>query len=289
MTIDLGIDRLGDRLHVKFFGTRGSVPVPDPAYLEFGGNTTCIAIYSEDRPEFVSVVDAGTGIRKFGKELREWPSYSKIQRITLAFTHFHWDHIQGFPFFDPAYDPNIQVRVMAMGMTREDKNLREIFSHQMQDRYFPVNLEDMGSKMHFVYPMQDVRVEGDAKVQVVEQDHPGGCWGYRLEMADRIIVICTDLEHRDGIDQRIVEFAKGADLLVHDAQYTSEELEKHKGWGHSSYEQAMEVAKRANVNYLVMTHHDPDHSDAFLNAREKECQAVMQNCCLAREGMKVII
>ena len=176
-----------------------------------------------------------------------------------------------------------------MGMKREDKDLREIFSHQMQERYFPVALEDMGSKMHFVYPSEDVRVEGDAKVEVVEQDHPGGAWGYRLEMADRIIVICTDLEHKDGIDERIVKFAEGADLLVHDAQYTREELEKHRGWGHSSYEQAMEVARRANVGYLVMTHHDPDHDDIFLGERERECQAIMANCCLAREGMKIIL
>ena len=289
MTIDLGIERPGDKLRLQFYGTRGSVPVPDPDFLEFGGNTTCIAIYSDERPQFVSVVDAGTGIRKFGRDLSNWASYPQIQRITMAFTHFHWDHIQGFPFFDPAYDPNIQVRVLAMGMSRAHKNLREIFSHQMQEKYFPVSLEEMGSKMHFVYPLQDVRVEGDAKVEVVEQDHPGGSWGYRLEMSDRTIVICTDVEHKDRIDPRIVEFAQGADLLVHDAQYTAAELERHKGWGHSSYDQAIEVARRAEVGFLIMTHHDPDHNDAFLRDRERECRTMMENCCLAREGMKVII
>ena len=289
MIVDLNIERSGPRLKVKFYGTRGSIPMAHPDYLEFGGNTTCIAVYSDDRPELVSVVDAGTGIRNFGRELKQWPGYDKIQRITMAFTHFHWDHIQGFPFFDPAYDPNIQVRVMAMGIGRESKNLREIFSLQMQEKYFPVSLEEMGSKMHFVYPRADVRVEGDAKVEVIEQNHPGGSWGYKLELGNRIIVICTDLEHSDGIDERIVEFVKGADLLVHEAQFTSEELLKHKGWGHSSYDQAMEVARRAGVGYLVMTHHDPDHDDTFLKDREVECQKVLTNCMLAREGMTVVV
>jgi phosphoribosyl 1,2-cyclic phosphodiesterase len=241
----------------------------------------------DDAPQVASVIDAGTGIRGFGKALKALRKYDEIDIINVVFTHFHWDHIQGFPFFDPAYDPSIQIRVMAMGVGRDFKDLKQIFSDQMQERYFPVKLEDMGADMQFVYPDSDTRLVGAANVDVIEQNHPGGSWGYRIKIEDKVIVICTDLEHGENIDMRIVEFAKGADLLVHEAQYTNEELKAHRDWGHSSYDQAMEVARLAEVGYLVMTHHDPDHDDTFLFAREMECQTVMSNCCLAREGLEI--
>ena len=289
MTIDLNLDRPGPILKLGFYGTRGSIPVAHPHFLEFGGNTTCMSLSSDDNPEAASVIDAGTGIRRFGKVLKAMPGYSDIEYINIVFTHFHWDHIQGFPFFDPAYDPSIQIRVMAMGTDREFKDLKQVFSDQMQERYFPVKLEDMGSDMQFIYPESDERLVGNARVEVIEQNHPGGSWGYRIELGGKVIVVCTDLEHGENIDMRIVDFAIGADLLVHEAQYTAKELESHRGWGHSSYEQALKVAKLADVGYLVMTHHDPDHDDAFLFAREMECQTVMPNCCLAREGMEFLL
>ena len=139
----------------------------------------------------------------------------------------------------------------------------------MQERYFPVKLEDMGADMQFIYPESDISILDQAMVSVVEQNHPGGSWGYRIELGGRVIVICTDIEHGRELDQRIIDFAQGADLLIHDAQYTEEELENHRGWGHSSYLQAIEVARRANVGFLAMTHHDPDHDDAFLRHLEK--------------------
>ena len=289
MTIDLNLNKPGPRFKFKFYGTRGSIPVAHSDFLEFGGNTTCMALTSDDIPEAASVIDAGTGIRAFGKALKAMPGYSDLEYINVVFTHFHWDHIQGFPFFDPAYDSNIQIKLMAMGADREFKDLRQIFSDQMQERYFPVKLEDMGSDMQFIYPESDSGLIGNAHVEVIEQDHPGGSWGYRIELADKVIVVCTDLEHGENIDMRIVDFAIGADLLVHEAQYTNEELKLHRGWGHSSYAQAMKVARLAEVGYLVMTHHDPDHDDVFLFAREMECQTAMSNCCLAREGMEFLL
>ena len=289
MTIDLKIDKPGPRIHFWFYGTRGSIPVPHEDFLEFGGNTTCMALQSEGALDTISVVDAGTGIRNFGRALKASKHYSSLKRVTVAFTHFHWDHIQGFPFFDPAYDSNIQVRLMAMGVGREFKDLEQIFSDQMQEQYFPVKLEDMGSDMEFVYPDQDVQIVREAHVSVIEQNHPGGSWGYRIKLDDRVIVVCTDLEHGESIDERIVDFARGADLLVHEAQFTDEQLLRHRGWGHSSYGQALEVAKRANVRFLAMTHHDPDHDDVFLKEREKECQAVFPECILAREGMEIFV
>jgi len=289
MIIDLGLKVPGPKLEVHFYGTRGSTPVANADFLEFGGNTTCVALMSDGIPDVVAILDAGTGIRQLGKDLRTSKRYAGLKRVSMLFTHFHWDHIQGFPFFDPAYDQNIQVNVLVMGVDRQNKDIRQIFSDQMQELYFPVKLDDMGSDMEFIYPDSDIRFDTNTLVTVNPHNHPGGCWGYRLEQSGRTLVFCTDVEHGDDIDMRLVEFAQGADLLIHDAQYTSEELARHKGWGHSSYDQALKVAELAGVKYLVMTHHDPDHDDKFLRERENECQAVMPNCALAREGMVFLL
>ena len=128
-----------------------------------------------------------------------------------------------------------------------------------------------------------------ATVRVIKQNHPGGSFGYRMEDNGKVFVFCTDLEHGDAALPEIIEFCKGADLLVHEAQYTAEELKVHKGWGHSSYEQALEVAEKAGVKKLAITHHDPEHNDTFLTKLEKECQKRFANCVFARENMELTV
>ena len=126
------------------------------------------------------------------------------------------------------------------------------------------------------------------RMSTIRLNHPGGSYGYRVEVFGRVIVICTDVEYEnDVIDEKVVEFARGADLLIHDAQYTNEELERYRGWGHATFDQAMEVAERAEVKLLAMTHHDPEHDDEFLASMEKKCQDRMKDCFLARQGMRV--
>ena len=157
----------------------------------------------------------------------------------------------------------------------------------MVEEYFPVQLENMGAQFNFKFYDELVfGVEGVILKNIL-QNHPGGSYGYRIEVEGRIIVICTDLEHGDTINEDIVEFARDADLLIHEAQYTDEELLTHKGWGHSSFNQAIEVAERANAKLLAMTHHDPDHDDEFLRKIEKQCQDRFKDCVLAREGMSI--
>ena len=157
----------------------------------------------------------------------------------------------------------------------------------MQDIYFPVVLEKMGAKFNFLLVENERIKYRNANIHTILQNHPGGSYGYRMEDEGKSIVICTDIEHGDTINQDIVNFSKDADLLIHDAQYTNEELEAHRGWGHSSYEQAIEVAEQANVKHLVLTHHDPDHDDDFLKKIEIKCQERFSNCELARTGLVV--
>ena len=268
---------------LKFYGTRGSLPVCNPSFQEFGGDTTCIAIHRKINDK-ISIFDAGTGIRELGRNIIK--NFPDQEDLFLAFSHFHWDHIQGFPFFEPAYNPDLFINFLVIGENRKFTNLREIFAMQMQEVYFPVVLDNMGATFKFLLHEENIVVINDAIIKTIRQNHPGGSYGYRIDVEGRVIVICTDLEHGDDINEDIVAFAKDADLLVHEAQYTTEELKTHKGWGHSSYDQAMEVAERANVKQLVMTHHDPDHDDEFLTKIEKECQDRFKDCTLARVGMQ---
>lgn len=276
-------------LQVKFYGTRGSISVSGKEYEEFGGNTTCIQIMAMDTGR-IGILDAGTGIRKLGNDFLAMDTRQKD--IFIAFSHFHWDHIQGFPFFAPAYDKNKVINILAPGEARKCEDLKDIFDVQMQDRYFPVSLDEMGATFNFLPIEKNMTVftppdNIPVKVTAVRHNHPGGACSYRYERKGIAVMVSTDIEHGDSIDENIVELARDVDLLIHDAQYTAEELKSKKGWGHSSYDQAIEVAMRANVKQLVMTHHDPDHDDAFLRTQEKLCQQKLQNCMLSREGMAI--
>ena len=274
-------------MKIKFFGVRGSLPACGPEYQRFGGNTTCLMVYRETANRIV-IIDAGTGIRNLGKKLML--EQHKQETINILFTHFHSDHIQGFPFFGPAYNPDQKIGIMVLGKQREIKDIKEIFTTPLQSEYFPVQLEAMGARFNFI-TLGDRETYYGAQVTIAPQHHkfPGGSYGLRIEDESGSLVVCTDIEHIEGIDESIVKLASNADLLIHDGQYTEEEYRQHKGWGHSSWRHAVEVAKQAQVKKLVITHHDPDHDDDFLEAMEKECQAHFPNSVFAREGMELNI
>jgi phosphoribosyl 1,2-cyclic phosphodiesterase len=272
-------------MRVKFYGTRGSIPICGPEFQEFGGNTTCVLI---DGPKRTGIFDAGTGIRELGKELVNDPNIGIDRPCFLVFSHFHWDHIQGLPFFAPAYDPSRHFVIAAIGRERYGQDIKSIFATQMQSDYFPVPLDNMGAQIDFLKTKEDFLKDGKAMARAVKHNHPGNAYSYRIEGENgKVVVFCTDIEHGDEIDERIVDLSKGADLLIHEGQYTPEELPRFKGWGHSSWEQAVEVAQRACVKRLVITHHDPDHDDDFLREVEKKCQARFPNTLLAREKMEI--
>ena len=279
-------------MKLKFYGTRGSIPTCDAGFQQFGGNTTCLQLTFTDTNR-IAIIDAGTGIRNLGKDLR---AIGHIQeQLVLAFTHFHWDHIQGFPFFGPAYIPGQKITLLTLGRDPTVHSLREIFEVQMQSEYFPVQLDHMGADFEFLQIANAseyfTAINGvQTKVTAQRHNHPGGAYGFRIERNGKVLVVCTDVEHPDAeVDPSVVELARGADLLVHDAQYTAEELQKRRGWGHSSYNQAMQVAELAGVKRLAMTHHDPEHDDEFLLRMERLCQERLPNCVLAREGMEITL
>ncbi len=272
---------------IKFYGVRGSIPVCSTEFQKFGGNTTCILV---EGPKRTVILDAGTGIRRLGKEMIQDPHLGIDRPCYLAFSHFHWDHIQGLPFFLPAYDSRRTFTISAIGRGQKGKHLRSIFETQMQEVYFPVSLDEMAAKIIFLQSSASQISLDEAFVRAIKHNHPGGAYSYRLQDAEgKVLVYCTDIEHGEQIDQHVVELARGADLLIHEAQYTPEELPRHKGWGHSSWGQAVEVAQRALVKRLIITHHDPDHNDDFLLDVERQCQDRFPNTLLAREKMELVI
>jgi len=270
-------------MKLKFYGTRGSLPVCEANFQKYGGNTTCVALCNK---EDVYIFDSGTGIRNLGREYFATKENS-IKNIFLTFSHFHWDHIQGFPFFLPAYDSKRDLTITTIGKNDKYFDLKAIFENQMRKEFFPVPLEEMGAKITFI--QQETNYYEDGKVRIIstEHNHPGGAYSFRIELNGKILVFITDVEHSDGLDQRVVDISKDADILIHEAQYTPEELENHKGWGHSSWMQAIEVAKAANAKKLFITHHDPDHDDDFLDNVERECKKYFDNVELAKDNLEV--
>ncbi|TXD47204.1 MBL fold metallo-hydrolase [Polaribacter sp. IC073] len=276
--------------NVKLYGGRGSTPVCESDFQKYGGNTTCIYIdlLINNHSKLMVIFDAGTGIRQLANDI-ETGSIPKADFILLIFTHLHWDHIQGFPFFSPLYNPNQKIGVVYPKKNLKIKDVEDLFALQMQKEFFPVQLENMGSDLQFInYKDAEALLSEDGLVTFSfrEHNHPGGAFSYKLEAGGKSIVISTDLEHGKEIDKDVVDFCKNADLLIHDAQYTDEELALYEGWGHSSFNQAIETAALANVKNLVLTHHDPSHDDTFLSAIEKECKSKFKNSQLAKEGME---
>ncbi len=177
----------------KFYGTRGSIPVCDRDFQEFGGNTTCVRLM-DDRGQ-VAILDAGSGIRNLGKDLIA-SAQKQVGTMFIAFSHFHWDHIQGFPFFSPAYDPRRHFTISAFGRG-DEKNLKRIFAGQMQQEYFPLSLDQMGAKFDFLVPGGQTFENEDAQTISYKHNHPGGAYTYRIETRGKVFVFCTDIEHGD--------------------------------------------------------------------------------------------
>ena len=233
-------------MKVKFYGVRGSLPVCGREFERYGGNTTCIRIYREYAHR-IAIIDAGTGIRNLGKEIINNGISQNI--INIFFSHFHWDHIQGLPFFAPAYNKDQRIGILAMGRREKIKDLKEIFSMQMQKEYFPIGLETMGAHFEFITYGDKEKLFG-AVVTAAPQHHlsVGGSYGFRVEDEAITLAVCTDVEHINGIDPNIVNLAKDADLLIHDGQYTAEEYK-------NEWRPLQKKVKDAGLTRNIIVHH----------------------------------
>ncbi len=273
-------------MKVTFWGVRGSIPVPGPDTVRVGGNTPCVEIKTADRE--VLIIDAGTGIRLLGLDLIR--RGLDRQPAVLLFSHTHWDHIQGLPFFPPArFRWN---RLVILGARRVDRHLEQILAGQMLDPYLPFTLEDLPADL-LIKEIRDgekVVVGNHTAVLPSQLPHPGGVFGFRITCQGKVTVYASDVNHPPaGLDPRLLELARDADLLIHDAHFTPEDKEEHPTWGHSSWVEAVQAARAAGAKRLALFHHDPMHTDDALEGIERQAQALFPGCFLAREGMEVVL
>ena len=276
-------DATRPRLTVRFWGVRGSLPTPRQGNLGVGGNTTCLEVRGPDGT--VVILDAGTGVRDLGYALAGEAGGDPLD-LHLLFSHFHWDHLQGLPFFAPLYAPGNRLTLHAVA---KDGELEDAMRAQMQHPYFPVPFEDLGSAVAFAHLVDGAPFQiGEISVRPFPLYHPQGSYGFRIEAGGASFVYATDYEHGDAdLEARFVEAARGADVLYSDAQYTPDEYELRHGWGHTTWEQATRLATEAGVGRLLLGHHDPAHDDATLDRILAQARERFPNTDLAREGDEV--
>lgn len=269
---------LPDQLRLKLWGVRGSIPTPVAGNLGFGGNTISIEVRYPGLPPII--FDGGSGLRELGIALmREFPAGGSCH---IFFTHFHWDHIQGVPYFIPIFHPGLHLTFHSV---HEPDVLEAYLMDQMRAPYFPVAMPAaLATQTHARVPDAGTRLNG-LHVRRFGLNHPNGAHGYRIDAGGRSIVLAFDHEHgNEAIDRGIVRHAAGADLLIYDAQYTVEEYEARRGWGHSTWADAARTAKAANVKQLVLIHHDPMHDDDAVAAIVEQARQVFPNTSGATEG-----
>ena len=258
-------------MHVRFWGTRGSIAAPGPSTARFGGNTSCVEVRASDGT--VIILDCGTGARELGMHLVQ--TMPQPIRLHLFIGHTHWDHIQGFPFFVPAFLPGSELNIYApIGFQR---GLEEAMAGQMEYSYFPVKMRDLRSRIHFTELDEGFFRVGGVLVETQFLNHTAPTIAYRMTSDGATIAYATDHEpfwnasgrvSQHPGDERHIAFLKGANLVIHDAQYTDAEYRDKVGWGHSSLEYAVDVALAAGVERLVLFHHDPAHDDAMMEQME---------------------
>ncbi len=271
-------------MRIKFWGVRGSTPTPQPENLRYGGNTSCVEIRVGER---IYILDCGTGFRVLGHALaREHAQRPAFAHVFV--THFHWDHIQGMPFFAPLYD-NSENRFIFHSSART-RSLRQVMEEQMAAPYFPVNMREMKARREF-HDIEEGRVAFDdaVTIQTMWLNHPQGCLGFRIESQNGVLVYATDNEPGDPyFDKNLRKLADGADILIYDAQYLPEEYEARKrGWGHSHWREAVNVVMESGAKELILFHHDPDHTDECIDSIVREARNYYPKVRAASEGMEL--
>lgn len=272
-----------DQFSICFWGVRGSVACPGPETVRYGGNTACIEMrVGGERLIF----DGGTGLRNLGQQmLPEMPVQANI-----FFTHSHWDHIQGFPFFVPAFVPGNRFKIHG-AIAPNGSTIEQRLNDQMLHPNFPVPLQIMGAELEFCdIEVGEVVKFGEVEITNALLNHPGEAIGYRVSYRGHSAAYISDTEHfSDGLDENVLRLAKDADVMIYDCTYTDSEYHDEKaskvGWGHSTWQEAVKLAKAANVKQLLIFHHDPTHTDAFMDDIVRQTSAAMPNSTVAKEGM----
>lgn len=282
---------------VTFHGVRGSTPCDDPGLARYGGNTSCVVLDAPDHDPIV--LDLGTGLRSYGAELVA-EGRGDTWRGHVLLSHLHWDHVQGLPFFTPLHRAGSSMDVH--GPAHPEGPLGAVFERFMGPPFFPIRPSDLPAAITFHDVAPGPFALGDAKVVATPVRHTGPTLGFRVELADVVIVYIPDhgpgcsTEHADDhVPADVIDLCAGADLLIHDAQHTAAEYPAKRHWGHSTIDYAVEVARRSGVRALALFHHDPTHCDGSVDRNEahaRELVAAAGDPCTvvaAREGLRLAL
>ncbi|PIS02472.1 MAG: hypothetical protein COT85_05610 [Chlamydiae bacterium CG10_big_fil_rev_8_21_14_0_10_42_34] len=254
--------------YLKFWGTRGSCSVCGPQFSHFGGNTVCLEVQYDDT---LIIIDAGTGIRPLGHTIHN------KKKIDLFLGHTHWDHIIGFPFFEPLYKKNTEINIWAP--QGKGRSCKELFTEMLSKEFFPIHLEQLQARLEFktIYEKTPIQI-GPITLDFHATSHPGVTYCFKIKTPNETISYVTDNEIPKTPQKSLIEFHKGADILIHEAQYSAKEYTEKGGWGHSPLEEVITLVNEIQPKRWIVTHHDPNHTDAELFDLEKHARSQKLPC-----------
>jgi phosphoribosyl 1,2-cyclic phosphodiesterase len=271
-------------LTIHFWGVRGSIPCPGPETIRYGGNTSCVEIRCGRR---LLVFDGGSGLRSLGTALL---AAGRNVDLDLFYSHTHFDHIVGLPFFAPAYSQGTRIRFWAGHLKPAGLNIRTVLEQMMSPPLFPIPIDVFAARLDF----RDFNA-GDTltpystiKLVTAPLNHPDGATGYRVEFAGKVVAYITDTEHHAGVsDPNVLKLMHHADVAIYDCTYTDEEYARHRHWGHSTWEEGVRLAKEAHVKQFVIFHHDPSHTDAMMDQIAADATKLRPGTVVAHDGLMI--
>tara|TARA_Y100001970_G_scaffold286134_1_gene407547 strand:+ start:397 stop:1224 length:828 start_codon:yes stop_codon:yes gene_type:complete len=268
---------------IKFWGVRGSNPTTDSDKLEVGGDTSCVEVRTADNQ--IIILDMGTGLRNLGQALVK--EENPPNDINIFISHYHWDHILGFLSFLPLFNEKFNINIY--GKTNSNGGIKEALNDILDTRFWPVSLDMFAAKVeyHDIEPGR-LRLDNGITIESNLHPHPNGALGYRIELKDKIVTYVTDIEHPIGnaLDN-VSNLSRESDVLIHEAHFTPEDLPKFVGWGHSSWEEAVDIAKSSNSKQLILFHHSPTYSDEIVNNFTQEAKKSFDNVIAAKQGLTI--
>tara|TARA_B110000116_G_scaffold268885_1_gene283764 strand:- start:1190 stop:2017 length:828 start_codon:yes stop_codon:yes gene_type:complete len=270
---------------IRFWGCRGSFPSFDENKVIYGGDTSCVELRTPDNK--MIVLDMGTGLKRLGQKIVNDSSFPK--NISIFLSHYHLDHIQGFLMFAPLFNPEYNITIYSR--LSNGKNFKEILNQFIQPEIWPVMIDDLPANLSFItIDDNPVKISDNTEVFTSLHPHPNKAYSIKLNIFGKIITYVTDCEHpKDHLNPNVVEFASNSDVLIHDAQYTIEDLDLHAGWGHSSWKNAVDVAIQSNSKKLILFHHSPDYDDQQISNIEKKAQMNFSDVISARQDLEIEI
>ncbi|QZY55275.1 MBL fold metallo-hydrolase [Crassaminicella profunda] len=274
---------LNNDFSILFWGVRGSTPSPNKNTIQFGGNTPCVQIQAG---KHLLILDAGTGICQLGKSLIEQKEQIKAH---IFISHVHWDHIQGIPFFLPLYEKNHQF--IFYGEKKDNTPFSQIIKNIMTPPYFPITWDEIKADCTFyeIYQDKTLHLDDHLTVKTLRLNHPDDALGFRIEFEGKSCCYISDIEHQKTTESQLIQFIKNTDILIYDANFTEEEYIHKKGWGHSTWQNGVKIAKKAYVKKLILFHHDPYRYDEELESIETQAKKIYPNTFAAKEGMHLFL